>query len=215
MIVRNPPGPSNRGPTKFVRSMADYYSILAGAIRSLDPNTPAARRRLYDRARSALLSEMQKAYPPIARSEILGAQMALDTAIGQVEADACLAALEKSGEHVEWDGGPTADERDKEYRRSYQCVQPTSVAPASLIPSRMSVPCPLPANQNVERLGSLSGIRRLFRWRSTRSIETSEKERMGRDTWLTDLLERASHEEDEDYQDFTPKRASNRNAYPG
>jgi hypothetical protein len=29
------------------------------------------------------------------------------------------------------------------------------------------------------------------------------------------LLERASREEDEDYQDFTPKRASNRNVYPG
>jgi hypothetical protein len=42
----------------------------------------------------------------------------------------------------------------------------------------------------------------------------SEKEQTGRDTWLTDLLERASREEDEDYQDFTPKRPSNRNVYP-
>jgi hypothetical protein len=34
--------------------MADYYSILATVVRSLDPNTPAARRRLYWRARSSL-----------------------------------------------------------------------------------------------------------------------------------------------------------------
>jgi hypothetical protein len=30
----------------------------------------------------------------------------------------------------------------------------------------------------------------------------------GRDTWLTELLARASREEDEDYQDFAPKSAS-------
>jgi hypothetical protein len=77
--------------------MADYYSILARAIRDLDPNIPAARRRLYDRARSALVSEMQNAYPPIPRSEIIIAQMALDAAIEQVEAE----VLEKSVEHAE------------------------------------------------------------------------------------------------------------------
>jgi hypothetical protein len=80
--------------------MADYYSILVTAVRSLDPNTPAARQRLYDRACSALRSEMQKASPPIAQSEIMVAQMALDTAIGQVEADACLAALERAVKQV-------------------------------------------------------------------------------------------------------------------
>jgi hypothetical protein len=80
--------------------MADYYSILERAVSRLDPNTPAARRKLYDRACSALLSGMQKAYPPIPRSEIMVAQMALDTAIGQVEADACLAALERAVKQV-------------------------------------------------------------------------------------------------------------------
>jgi hypothetical protein len=141
--------------------------------------------------------------------------MALDTAVGQVEADACLLALEKSGEYVEWDRGPTAVEHDEERGRPCQGVRPTSVAPASLIPSPVSTPHRLPANQNVERRGSLSGIRKLFRWRSTRSIEIGEEEQTGCDTWLTDLLERASREEDEDYQDFTPKGASNRNVYTG
>jgi hypothetical protein len=110
--------------------MADYHSILAGAVRGLDPNTPAARRRLYERARSALISEMESADPPIPRSEIIIAQVALDTAIAQVEAAAALAALEKSIEHVE------------EHGRPYQCGQPKPVAPASLIPTRASKPCP-------------------------------------------------------------------------
>ena len=151
--------------------MADYYSILARAVRALGPNTPTARRRLYDRARSALLSEMQKARPPIAQSEIMAARMALDTAIGQVEADACLEALKN----------------------------PKPIATASLISNSVSIPRRPSANQNVDRRWW-----RLFRWRSTRSMEVSEKKRTGRDTWLTGLLERASREEDEDYQDFTP-----------
>ncbi len=194
--------------------MADYYSILATAVRGLDPNTPAARRRLYWRARSALVSEMQNTHPPIARSKIVEAQVALDTAIGQVEADACLVALEESDEYVKWDCGPTTVEHHEERGRPYQGVRPTPVAPASLIPSRVSTPHCLPANQN-DRRESLSGIRRLFRWRSTGSTEISEKDQTSRDTWLTDLLERASREQDEDCQDFTPKRASNRNVYPG
>ena len=198
--------------------MADYYSILATAVWRLDPNTPAARRRLYDRARSALLSEMQNAYPPIPRSEIIIAQMALDTAIGQVEADAALAALEKSIGHAEWDSAPTAADtaidRVEEHGRPYQGGQPNPIAPASLIPARSAKPRRLSAKQN-DRGESLSGIRKLFRWRSTRSAEISEEEDAGSDTWLTELLQRASREEDEDHQDFTPKRASNRNVYPG
>src|SRR5258708_2416284 len=155
--------------------MADYYSMLARAIRGLDPNTPAARRRLSWRARSALVSEMQNAEPPIPRSEIMIAQTALDTAIEQVEADAGLVALEKSVEHVEWDGAPTVPDTAVEHGRPYQGVQPNPVAPASLIPSRVSAPLRRPANQNDRRAPS-SGIRRLLRWRSAGSSEITEQE---------------------------------------
>ena len=104
--------------------MADYYSILAGAVRGHSPNTPAARRRLYDRARSALLLEMRKADPPIARSEIMVAQIALNTAIGQVEADACLVVLEKflKAEGERPTVPDTAVEHIEEYRRPHQGV---------------------------------------------------------------------------------------------
>jgi len=126
--------------------MADYHSILSGAVRGLDPNTPAARRRLYERARSVLISEMESADPPIPRSEIIIAHVALDTAIAQVEAAAALAALETSIEHVDRDGAPTlpvtAIEHVEERGRPYQCGQPKPVAPASLIPTRASKPCP-------------------------------------------------------------------------
>ena len=182
--------------------MADYYSILARAVQAMDRNTPAARRRLYDRARSALLLEMQNADPPIPRSEVIVAQVALETAIGQVEADAALAALEKSVEHVERDGAPTVR------------VHPNPVASSSLTPTRTPKPRRLPADQN-HRRGSLFGIWKLFWWRPTRSTEISEEEDAGSDTWLTELLQRTSQEQGEDYQDFAPKRASTSNVYSG
>jgi hypothetical protein len=134
--------------------------------------------------------------------------MALDTAIEQVEADAGLVALEKSVEHVGWDDAPPVPDTAVGHGRAYQC-------PASLIPSPVSAPLCRPANQNVDRRGSLSGIRKLFRWRSTRNIEVGEEQETARDTWLTELLERASREEDEVYQDFAPKCVSNRNVGPG
>jgi len=190
-------------------SIADYYSILARAVAGLDPNSPAARRRLYDRARSALLSEMQNAYPPIPRFEITNAQIALDTAIVQVEADAGLVALEKFVQHVERDGGPNV-EHAEECGRSYHGVQQNLASSAS--PTPVSVPR-LAANQNVDKRGS--GIRNLFRWRSSRGIEISEAENKGGNTSLAELLERASRDGDSDYRDLAPKRASNRNVYPG
>jgi hypothetical protein len=174
--------------------MADYYSILVRAVSSLDPNTPAARRRLYDRACSALLSGMQNAYPPIGRSEIMVAQMALDTAIGQVEADACLAALER------------AVNQAGESARPCPYDQPNSIETRGLISTRVSEPGPIPAKQNVEARRSPSGIRRLFRWRSSGSAENSGEEGRVRDTWLTELLDRASRDTNYE-QDFAPSWA--------
>ena len=105
------------------RSRADYYSILARAVRGLDTNTPAARQRLYARARSALISEMQNAYPPIPRSEIMAAQMALGAAIEEVEAGAVPEPVN------------AAIEKFKEHGRSREGVQSVALPFASTVPS--------------------------------------------------------------------------------
>jgi hypothetical protein len=68
--------------------VADYHSVLEKAVSALDLNTEKARRRLYERARAALRSEMHSAYPPFRRSEIAAAEMSLEMAIEAVEADA-------------------------------------------------------------------------------------------------------------------------------
>jgi hypothetical protein len=58
--------------------MADYYSILANAVGRLDPNTGTARQQLYQRARAAMISELENVYPPFRRSEIATAEGALE-----------------------------------------------------------------------------------------------------------------------------------------
>jgi hypothetical protein len=60
--------------------MADFYSVVAGGVGTLDQNTRDAPRRLYERARTALLSKMHTAEPPISRSAIMAAQMCLEAA---------------------------------------------------------------------------------------------------------------------------------------
>jgi hypothetical protein len=59
-----------------------------GSGRPIRPASERYGRRLYGRARSALISEMQNAEPPIPRSEIMVAQMALEAATEELEADA-------------------------------------------------------------------------------------------------------------------------------
>jgi hypothetical protein len=178
--------------------MADYYTIIAKAVDGLDPNTGAARRRLYDHARIALVAEMRSARNGLDESDILAAQRSLEAAIGKIEADA------DAGERID----PAAD------------------TPLTYLPRGGVVEAPYPpANQNGEQ--RRSPLRRLWTQVFRRAGDrTPGKERHGargaslssrfpvethcgqvRDTWLTDLLARASREEDEDDdRNFAPPR---------
>ena len=71
------------GCSTSVPGMGDYHTIIAKAVGALDPNTGDARRLLYERARAALLTELRSAD----HSDVMAAQMMLELAIGEVEAD--------------------------------------------------------------------------------------------------------------------------------
>jgi hypothetical protein len=178
--------------------MADYYTIIAKAVDGLDPNTGAARRRLYDRARVALVAEMRSARNALDESDIVAAQRSLEEAIGRIEADA------------ETEG------------RTDQAID----TPLTYLPRGGVVKAPYPpANQNGEQ--QRSPLRRLWtqvfrragdrpnghgslRARGETLLRNFSDQRHsgpGRDTWLTDLLARASREEDQDDdRDFAPPR---------
>jgi hypothetical protein len=163
------------GPRQFSdhQRKADYYSIVAKAVGALDPNTRRARQQLYERARSAMISEMEGAYPPFHGSEIAAAKMSLENAIEKVEADAVR-------------------------RRSTPIAR---AAAADYVPV-VAIRTP-PANQDGELRGSLKKL-----WSGIISRAAgSEQPTTGRDTWLTELLARASYGADNDEQDFAPRQA--------
>ncbi len=187
--------------------MADYYSIVARAVGALDPNTGDARRRLYERARRALVAEMTSAALALDPSDINAARNSLEEAIAQVEYDA------------------RCEERDR---------QAAALPPdLPLDDDIVAAPRP-PANQNgkhrrgpltrlwtqvVRRAGEgINGIRRdvprvnhgeaLFS-----HFPDPSHSGKGRDTWLTDLLARASRDDEEvEDQDFAPPRKVGRGA---
>jgi hypothetical protein len=68
--------------------MADYYPLIARAVTGLEKNTGEARRALYERARTALVTQLRGTTPPLSESEITRERLGLEEAIRKVEAEA-------------------------------------------------------------------------------------------------------------------------------
>jgi hypothetical protein len=67
------------------RLTADYYPLIARAVAALSHDTREQRDALYERARQALLQQLQSVQPPFSGGEIAAELWALDQAIAQVE----------------------------------------------------------------------------------------------------------------------------------
>ncbi len=65
--------------------MADYYPLLGRAVAGLQDNTPESRTALYDRARAALLAQLQNSQPPLAEADITRERLTLEDAIRRLE----------------------------------------------------------------------------------------------------------------------------------
>jgi hypothetical protein len=68
--------------------MTDYQPLIARAVEGLGKSTGEARRSLYERARSALVTQLRAVEPPLSESEITRERLSLEEAIRKVEADA-------------------------------------------------------------------------------------------------------------------------------
>ena len=78
--------------------MADYHPLIARAVAGLEKNTGDARRVLYERARTALVTQLRGVNPALNESDMTRERLALEEAIRKVEADAarkrrCLRAI--------------------------------------------------------------------------------------------------------------------------
>src|ERR1700758_793674 len=68
--------------------MTDYQPLIARAVEGLGKSTGEARRALYERARSALVTQLRSVEPALSESEITKERLALEEAIRKVEAEA-------------------------------------------------------------------------------------------------------------------------------
>ncbi len=67
--------------------MAEYYPLLAKAVAGLPNATPETRRAVYERARKALIAQLQNLRPPIAAADIARETHALDMAVARLESE--------------------------------------------------------------------------------------------------------------------------------
>jgi hypothetical protein len=68
--------------------MADYYPLINKAVAGLEKSTGEARRALYERARTALVTQLRGVQPALSESDITRERLALEEAIRKVEAEA-------------------------------------------------------------------------------------------------------------------------------
>jgi membrane protein implicated in regulation of membrane protease activity len=67
--------------------MADYHPLIRRAVAALDKKSKEARCVLYDRARATLADQLQRIDPPLSGTDLEHERLALEDAIGKVEAD--------------------------------------------------------------------------------------------------------------------------------
>ena len=67
--------------------MADYYPLLARAVAALPNSSRETRSAIYERARKALLGQLQTLDPPVSSEHIAAESKALDDAIARLEAE--------------------------------------------------------------------------------------------------------------------------------
>src|ERR1700722_8184547 len=67
--------------------MADFYPLIARAVARLTDTTSQARHALYERARAALLTQLDDVTPPLSKADIVFQRLELEEAIRKVEAE--------------------------------------------------------------------------------------------------------------------------------
>ena len=65
--------------------MADYYPLLTRALDALPDRSPALRKAVYDRARTALIGQLRSLEPPLPAADIDVEAQALEAAIARLE----------------------------------------------------------------------------------------------------------------------------------
>src|SRR6476469_5827889 len=76
--------------------MADYKALLRRAVEALPENNGAARRAVYEKARTALVGQLRAISPPLPARDITQHRLQLEDCIRQVEQEASEAVISLS-----------------------------------------------------------------------------------------------------------------------
>lgn len=120
--------------------MADYYPVLKRAISAMPPSSGEARRAVYERARSALIRQLNSYNPPLSPTEISDQRMSLEECIRRVEAEVGEASFGLSSTPA-----VTPPVRDHAPAPAATVATPAAPAPARDHPHRLPTSAPVPA----------------------------------------------------------------------
>src|ERR1700692_4334667 len=110
--------------------MTDYQPLIARAIEGLGKSTGEARRALYERARSALVTQLRSVEPPLSESDITRERLSLEEAIRKVEADAARKARMEARSEPRFEPRPLRPAS----RATPPAPAPPAPAPAAPVP---------------------------------------------------------------------------------
>jgi hypothetical protein len=78
--------------------MAEYYPLIAKAVAGLPNSTLETRRAVYERARKALIAQLQNLRPPIPQADIARETHALDMAVARLESELAASSGSSAGD---------------------------------------------------------------------------------------------------------------------
>jgi hypothetical protein len=204
--------------------MAGFYSILSKGIGALDCNTPEARLRLYERAITALVTEMRGSDPTLDQSEFQVAWRCLKEAIVKIEieieaeAESAKAEAAEAAEaeiETETKADPEAEAIERHPQRNRVIHRPIATTSPSQRRAGIAAASARPAMRlgGQRRPGFMEFLTRAFR-RDPDAAARNERKRLGdrgenpssdfwsemefgqpRDNWLSDVLARASRDD--------------------
>jgi hypothetical protein len=167
--------------SNFRSRNAEYCSVIAKAVRMLGHSTEEARHRMYERARGTVLAEMSRAHPAVDPSDLLEAQMCLEAAIKEIEADAL------------------RNQRAQAVTGGLSITSP-GAGVLGAPPHQKGHQLRAAITRRWVRVFRQVGERTSFRGKVLSDRPAGEG--AGRDPWLSELLARASREGEEDTQEL-------------
>ncbi|MHA1159007.1 MAG: hypothetical protein ACTSP2_09755, partial [Alphaproteobacteria bacterium] len=109
--------------------MAEYYAVLTKAVAGLIESAES-RRKVYDKARNALIGQLKAINPPLPTAEISRQRLELEEAIRRVERESSAAAISASPPAVRQQSG-----RASEAPRAPPAASPADASPADTSPT--------------------------------------------------------------------------------